>query len=255
MQRFDSVWFHVVGSCSKWLHPYVAFSYEKEVFLAEIWRFPIGWAKLNPSLLFEKDHFAWVNTGTTFHSKELEGKKDLLHSVAIWILETYEKQGLVSRKSTMSHCVEQNGLFRMDKVVCPASPHGRFNFPEQDVEMETQKSLIQNWFVHPSDVIITSADVLTGRELEEMHARLLFEIKAKTPPGVWKNTRCSHCWKDGEMLRCDDCQRFSCCVTCHSLLKPLIPEQEVVCVQCIFEEQAEESFRVQNLREKVDLLL
>lgn len=263
----DEVWFHIVGSGAKWCHPYIAFVQNGQQFLTEIWRLPVTWAGLekNPPssifALYESGGHLWLKDGPTLtNASSLKDNKELMHAASYWLIDRFEKSGLVTKKSTLRVAEGDSGEFMKHLAFpLPANPYKKFVVQEDD-DMEEKiggKDAIikfcqsKNWMIHPSDVAIN--DTVTGRELEEISDRLLSEIKTRTPSGVWDNTRCSHCWLSGEMLNCSEC-RFSCCKPCHSILKPLIRENEVVCVQCVFEEQADASLLIQSRRPDVNTI-
>lgn len=257
----DSVWFHVVGTGAKWCHPYIAYEVKGDIFLVELWDLPISWAnlpKIPPSErfgLFESNGLYVKDGSMTFPASELKDNRELLHAASYWLIDRFEKAGLVSRKATVTFLKN-----RQCKAFAPPSNPctnfenimaGKESAKESGKEAIVQFCDSKKWMVHPSDIVLN--DRVTSREAEELFHRAFAEIKARTPSGVWDNSRCSHCWLLGEMVKCAEC-RFSCCASCHAILKPLIKEEEVVCVQCVFEEQAEASLLIQSKRPDVNTL-
>ena len=252
----EAVWFHIVGTGAKWCHPYIAYEMKGDIFLAELWDLPISWAALskNPPSemfgLFDSNGLCVKDRSTILAASELNGNRELLHAASYWLIDRFEKTGLVTRKATVSFLADR----RCKSFAPPLHPYLNFSIDE---EVKTGKAAItqfcesKKWMVHPSDVVLN--DKVTSREAEELFHRALAEIKARTPSGVWNNTRCSHCWMLGEMLPCSEC-RFACCSACHAILKPLIKEEEIVCVQCVFEEQAQASLSIQKTRPDVNTL-
>jgi hypothetical protein len=254
--HLDAVWFHVVGTGAKWCHPYIAFMSNGSLYLAEIWQLPITWAKLEknpPSEIFgmyDVGGSAWIkDSSLCIHSQHMAGNRELLHAVSYWLIDKFPN---TTKRPTLSGTQEGN-FFKVAKAFTSANPFVHFD----TAEVKGKQAIVdfcaaRNWMVHPSDIAVNS--YVSSRELEEISDRLHREVRARTPSGVYTNTRCSHCWLKGELLKCSECAVFSCCITCHNLLKVKIIEAEVVCVQCVFEEQGVLTESIQSTRPEVRTL-
>jgi len=251
--HLDSVWFHVVGNGAKWCHPYIAFTIKGSLYLAEIWQIPITWSKLPkipPSEIFgvyDCGGEAWIKDGALcIHSKFMQDNQEVLHAISYFLLDKFPN---TTKKPTLVG-LRDGEFIQVTKPFSSLHPFMNFSFGEA----KGKQSIVdfcetRNWMVHPSDIPLNS--LVTSREIEEINDRLIKEVRARTPPGVYTNTRCSHCWLQGELLKCSECAAFSCCLTCHNELKKLITETEIVCVQCVFEEQAALTERIQSSRPDV----
>ena len=248
------MWFHVVGTGAKWCHPYIAFKKGEDVFVAELWQLPISWAPLSknpPSevfALYDCGGRLWLKDGSLFISADhMKNNRELLHASSYWLIDKFK--ALVTRKPTLVG-IESDGFFKTKGFAPPSCAITYKEEMGKDAILSFCKA--RNWMVHPSDIYVN--EKVTSHELEEISVRLRHEIKSRTPSGVYNCTRCSPCWLDGELLKCSECERFSCCLKCHQVLKLLIPENEVVCVQCVFEEQGKTSLEIQKGRPDVRTL-